>query len=186
MNTSGSTPTTPFRIDHDEKFNQTTHLQYQLPWKRGPWVGFNWRYDGGLVAGAVPFATDTTTPVDLTGFTADQQLQIGLHCGNVFPTLTSPLSSCAPGLLAATRVQIPAPGTENDDHNPPRIAPRHLFDLALGHDNIFGTESRYKVGLQFTAVNLTNQKVLYNFLSTFTGTHFVSPRAFTAEVTFHF
>jgi len=176
----------PFRIDHDEKFNQTTHLQYQLPMKHGPWVGFNWRYDSGLVAGAVPFATDTTTPVDLTGFTADQQLQIGLHCGNVFPTLSSPLTSCAPDLLAATRVQIPAPGTENDDKNPPRIAPRHLFDLAVGHDNIFGSESRYKVGLQFTAVNLTNQKVLYNFLSTFSGTHFVTPRAFTAEVTFHF
>ena len=47
-----------FRIDHDEKFNQTTHLQYQ-PWKRGPWIGFNWRYDSGLVAGrgAVPQAT---------------------------------------------------------------------------------------------------------------------------------
>jgi len=176
----------PFRIDHDEKFNQTTHLQYQLPMKHGPWVGFNWRYDSGLVAGAVPFATDTTTPVDLTGFTADQQLQIGLHCGNVFPTLSSPLTSCDPGLLAATRVQIPAPGTENDDKNPPRIAPRHLFDLAVGHDNIFGSENRYKVGLQFTAVNLTNQKVLYNFLSTFSGTHFVTPRAFTAEVTFHF
>src|SRR5437879_13761393 len=44
-----------FRIDHDEKFNQTTHLQYQ-PWKRGPWVGFNWRYDSGLVAGAGPRA----------------------------------------------------------------------------------------------------------------------------------
>jgi hypothetical protein len=43
----------PFRIDHDEKFNQTTHFQYQ-PWKRGPWVGFNWRYDSGLVAGATP------------------------------------------------------------------------------------------------------------------------------------
>jgi hypothetical protein len=42
-----------FRIDHDEKFNETTHLQYQ-PWKRGPWAGFNWRYDSGLVAGAVP------------------------------------------------------------------------------------------------------------------------------------
>jgi hypothetical protein len=27
----------PFRIDHDEKFNQTTHFQYQ-PWKRGPWM----------------------------------------------------------------------------------------------------------------------------------------------------
>ena len=28
----------PFRIDHDEKFNQTTHLQYQIG-KRGPWAG---------------------------------------------------------------------------------------------------------------------------------------------------
>ena len=45
----------PFRIDHDENFNQTTHLQYQ-PWKRGPWFGFNWRYDSGLVAGPVPCA----------------------------------------------------------------------------------------------------------------------------------
>ena len=55
---AGATPLAPggvFRIDHDEKFNQTTHLQYQ-PWKRGPWMGFNWRYDSGLVAGPVPFA----------------------------------------------------------------------------------------------------------------------------------
>ena len=29
-----------FRIDHDEKFNQTTHLQYQ-PRPNWPWVGFN-------------------------------------------------------------------------------------------------------------------------------------------------
>src|SRR5712692_6177004 len=28
-----------FRIDHDEKFNETTHLQYQ-PWKRGARAGF--------------------------------------------------------------------------------------------------------------------------------------------------
>ena len=26
----------PFRIDHDEKFNQTTHLQYQVPFKHAP------------------------------------------------------------------------------------------------------------------------------------------------------
>ena len=31
-----------FRIDHDENFNSTTHMQYQ-PWQRGPWLGFNWR-----------------------------------------------------------------------------------------------------------------------------------------------
>ena len=48
----GATPggATVFRIDHDENFNQTTHLQYQ-PWKKGPWLSFNWRYDSGLVAG---------------------------------------------------------------------------------------------------------------------------------------
>ncbi len=49
----------PFRIDHDEKFNQTTHLQYQ-PGRRGPWLGLNWRYDSGMVAGAVPFADRST------------------------------------------------------------------------------------------------------------------------------
>jgi hypothetical protein len=173
-----------FRIDHDEKFNETTHLQYQIG-KRGPWVGFNWRYDSGLVAGAVPFATDTTTPVDLTGLTADQQIQAGLFCGNVFPTLASPLTSCAPSQFGATRVSIPAPGTENDDHNPPRISPRSLFDLAVGHDNLFHGD-RYKWSLQGSVINLTNKTALYNFLSTFTGTHFVTPRSYSAELGFHF
>lgn len=173
-----------FRIDHDEKFNETTHLQYQIG-KRGPWVGFNWRYDSGLVAGAVPFATDSTTPVDLTGLTADQQIQAGLFCGGVFPTLASPLTSCAPSQFGSTRVSIPAPGTENDDHNPPRISPRSLFDLAVGHDNLFHGD-RYKWSLQGSVINLTNKTALYNFLSTFTGTHFVTPRSYSAELGFHF
>src|SRR5271170_3033577 len=47
------TGSVPFRIDHDEHFNETAHLQYQ-PWKKGPWLGFSWRYDSGLVAGATP------------------------------------------------------------------------------------------------------------------------------------
>ena len=184
---AGATPSAPggvFRIDHDEKFNQTIHLQYQ-PWQRGPWLGFNWRYDSGMVAGAVPFATDATTPVDLTVLTADQQMQAGLHCGSVFPTLTSPLTSCAPSQYGSTLVSIPGPGTENDDHNPPRIAPRNLFDLAVGDDNIFRGD-KYKVSLRLTAINITNKVGLYNFLSTFSGTHFVTPRTYTAEVGFHF
>ena len=82
-------------------------------------------------------------------------------------------------------VTIPAPGTENDDHNPPRIAPRHLFDLAVGEDNLFHGD-KYKVSLQFTAINVTNKYALYNFLSTFSGTHYVTPRALTAELGFHF
>jgi Carboxypeptidase regulatory-like domain len=175
---------TPFRIDHDEKFNQTTHLQYQ-PWKAGPWIGFNWRYDSGLVAGSVPFATDTTTPVDLTGLTADQQLQAGLFCGSQRPTLSTPLATCAPSQYGSTLVKIPSPGTQDPDHNPQRIAPRSLFDLSVGDDNLFKGE-RYKWSLTLTAINLTNKVALYNFLSTFSGTHYVTPRALTAQIGFHF
>jgi hypothetical protein len=175
----------PFRIDHDEKFNQTTHLQYQ-PWKTAPWMGFNWRYDSGLVAGAVPFAADANGNVDLSGLTADQEFQAGLSCNGVraTPTLALPLS-CAGNQFASNLVKIPAPGTENDDKNPPRIQPRNLFDIAVGHDNIFHGE-RFKWSARLTAVNITNNYALYNFLSTFSGTHYVTPRALTAEVGFHF
>jgi hypothetical protein len=186
---AGQGGTGVFRIDHDENFNQTTHIQYQ-PWARGPWLGFNWRYDSGLVAGAVPFATsanpsDPGYQVDLTGLSADQQLQAGLFCGNVFPTLTSPLTTCPGNLYGSNLVKIPAPGTENDDHNPPRIQPRNLFDVAVGHDNLFNGD-RYKWSLRFTVINLTNKTALYNFLSTFSGTHYVTPRTETVELGFHF
>lgn len=183
--TVGDTGGDPFRIDHDQKFNQTFHLQYQTPWKRGPWIGFNWRYDSGLVAGEVPVAEDTTTPVDLTGLSADQQQQAGLFCGTQRATLSAPLTTCAPALYGSTLISIPAPGTANDDHNPPRIAPRHLFDLAVGFDNLLKSD-RHKISLQFSAINLTNRVALYNFLSTFSGTHYVTPRAMTAEIGFHF
>jgi len=179
-----------FRIDHDQKFSQTTHLQYQ-PWQRGPWLGFNWRYDSGQVASAIPFATsaDPTDPgfqIDLSQLSADQQFQAGLICNGVVATPTKALpASCAPSQFSSTLATVPAPGTENPDKNPPRIAPRHLFDLAVGHDDLFHGD-RYKWGLQLTAVNLTDKKALYNFLSTFSGTHYVTPRTLTAQLTFNF
>jgi hypothetical protein len=168
-----------FRIDHDEKFNQTTHLQYQ-PWKRGPWLGLNWRYDSGLVAGAVPdFATALT-------FDGDQQAAIGLFCGNTFATRSAPLTSCPAGTPhGATRLTIPADGTDNPDKNPPRIAPRHLFDVSVGDDDLLHGD-RYKWSLRFTVINLTNKEALFNFLSTFSGTHFVTPRSESVELGFHF
>jgi len=187
-----------FRIDHDEKFNQTTHLQYQ-PWKSGPWFGFNWRYDSGLVAGAVPCAggncnngpEGSDTVVDASVISPNQQFQAGLFCGPIRATPTTPISSglganlCPASQYGSTLISIPAPGTENDDHNPPRIAPRNLFDLSVGDDNLFRGD-KYKWSLQLTAINLTNNRVLYNFLSTFTGTHYVTPRSYTAELAFHF
>ncbi len=196
----GVTPTSVgangvFRIDHDESFNQTTHLQYQ-PWKNGPWLGFNWRFDSGLVAGPVPCAggncangplgSDTT--VDVSNLSPDQQFEAGLFCGSVHATPTTPISPtglCPASQYGSNLVKIPTPGTENDDHNPPRIASRNLFDLALGDDNLFHTE-RYKWSARLEIINLTNQYSLYNFLSTFSGTHYVTPRTVTGTIGFHF
>jgi hypothetical protein len=181
------TQTGVFRIDHDQKFEQTTHIQYQ-PRPNLPWIGFNWRYDNGLVAGAAPFAATTTSPVDVSYLTPDQQYQAGLFCGSVFATPTTPISpdSMCPGSqFGSTLISVPAPGTENDDHNPPRIASRNLFDLAVGDDNVFHND-RYKWSLQFTVINLTNEVALYNFLSTFSGTHYTTPRSFAAQLGFHF
>jgi hypothetical protein len=168
-----------FRIDHDQAFQQTLHVRYQAT-KRLPWVAFSWRYDSGLVAGSVPdFAT-------ALGLTADQQAAIGLFCGSQFATLSNPIASCPAGTpRGATRIRIPADGTADADTNPPRVAPRHLFDAAVGIDDLFHGD-RFKWSLRFTAVNLTNKVALYNFLSTFSGTHFVTPRSYTAEVGFHF
>ena len=77
------------------------------------------------------------------------------------------------------------PGTGNNDHNPPRIQPRSLFDASIGEDNLFHGEN-YKWSLRLTGINIANKYALYNFLSTFSGTHYVTPRALTAEIGFHF
>jgi hypothetical protein len=39
-----------------------------------------------------------------------------------------------------------------------------------------------KVRVRFSVINLTNKEALYNFLSTFSGTHFVTPRAYQVQV----
>jgi hypothetical protein len=87
--------------------------------------------------------------------------------------------------VGATLVRIALPGTYNADTNPSRIAPHSLFDVALGSDSIWKRE-RYSVGLKLTAVNVTNKVALYNFLSSFSGTHFVTPRTVQGEMTFRF
>src|SRR5882762_2439299 len=174
-----------FRIDHDERYNQTTHLQYQF--RKGPWVGFNWRYDSGLVVSGVP---DAGAALGLTG---NQHVTIGLACNGVFATVANPLTpaNCLAGPVTSKLITVPQggfngiPSQENDDHNPDRVKPRHLFDVAVGEDNLFHGD-RYRWSLRFTVVNLTNKVALYNFLSSFTGTHFVTPRTETAELGFHF
>ena len=55
------------------------------------------------------------------------------------------------------------------------------IDLGLGVDNLFRSD-RTKVKLHFSVINLTNREALYNFLSTFSGTHFVTPRAYQLQL----
>jgi hypothetical protein len=194
----GATPgaITVFRIDHDEVFNQTTHVQYQLPWKKAPWISFNWRYDSGQVAGQVPCAggdcvngpNGSNSVVDVSNLTPDQQFEGGLYCGSVHATPTTPISPtglCPASQYGSTYLSIPAAGTENDDHNPPRMASRNLFDAAVGQDNLL-KKDKYKLSARLTVINMTDKEAVYNFLSTFSGTHYVTPRTITMTLGFHF
>ncbi len=214
----------PFRIDHDEKFNQTTHIQYTIPGDKlwsGLWGGFNWRYDSGMVAGAAPCynplsndpnsaCVNSSTTLDgqpavamvdnnippavnpVTGknmyipLTADEEFQAGLECNGVRATPTQPLPAvCLASEFGSTLITIPAPGTGDNDKNPPRIDPRSLFDISMGMNNIFHAD-HYKVNLTLTAINVADKYALYNFLSTFSGTHYVTPRAMSAKLTLNF
>jgi hypothetical protein len=117
---------------------------------------------------------------------ADQEFEAGFTCNGVAATPTTPLPfNCPASEFSSKYISVPAPGTENDDHNPPRIQSRSLFDLSAGDDNLFHGD-RFKWSLQFTAINVTDKEALYNFLSTFSGTHYVTPRTLTGEVGFHF
>ena len=199
----------PFRIDHDERFNQTTHLEYKMPFRKSLFYSFNWRFDSGLVAGSTPCynATGANTAcadfsfdangnpltlngkpaVDLSSLTFDEQFQAGITCDGVRATYTSGFTICDAAGLTSKLVNIPAPGTEDDDHNPQRVSRRNVFDMAMGDDRIFHShDERYSVGARVTAINVLNKYALYNFLSTFSGTHYLTPRTLTGEIAFHF
>jgi hypothetical protein len=126
--------------------------------------------------------------VDATGapLTADEEFQAGFTCNGAKATPTVALQSvCLASQFGSNLINIPAPNTGDNDKNPQRIAPRNLFDVSLGKNNIFNKE-RFKTDLDLTAINVTNKYALYNFLSTFSGTHYVTPRAMTAKITFNF
>jgi len=171
--------TSVFRIDHDQAFQQTTNIRYQRP-NNGAWVSFTWRYDSGEVAGAV---TDLADALALTGA---QQSAIGFFCGSQQASPGNPITACSGSNYGATRLVIPAPGAFNPDTNPARVAPRNLLDVGFGTDNLFRTSEKTRFGLKFYVENLTNKIALYNFLSTFSGTHFVEPRTYQAEMRFIF
>ena len=169
-----------FRIDHDQAFQSTIDLRYQRP-KNAEWIAFTIRYDSGLVVSGVP---DAGAALALT---PNQQVTIGLACNGVFATVQNPLRGCVlpngtQGLVTSKLLTLPQggydnfPSQENDDHNPNRVQPRTILSLGIGTDNLLHSEGQRRITASLTIDNLTNQAALYNFLSTFGGTHFLNPR----------
>ena len=166
-----------FRIDHDQAFQSTGVFRYQH--KNNEWAALTWRYDSGLVVSGVP---DSDAALELT---PNQQASIGLSCGSLVATYSnSGLSPdlCGTNPIKSTLITLPQAGQENDDHNPDRVKPRHIFNLGLGTDNLFHTEKHERITASIQIANLTNKVALYNFLSTFSGTHFLQPRTVVARI----
>jgi hypothetical protein len=167
-----------FRIDHDQAFQSTANFRYQRP-KGAEWVSLIWRFDSGLVVSGVADANDALA------LTPNQQVTIGLACDGTYATLTSPLTSCG-GTVTSKLITLPQAGQGQDDHNPDRVKPRNVFNLGIGTDNLLHAEGPRRITASLTIANLTNKVALYNFLSTFSGTHFLEPRSVALRVGFVF
>ncbi len=179
-----------FRIDHDQAFQSTGVFRYQH--KNFEWAAFTWRYDSGLVVSGVPDAGSALLGGS-AGLTANEQVTLGLACNGVYATVASPITDCvgpggAVGLVTSKLITLPQggydnfPSLENDDHNPDRVKPRNVFNLAVGSDNLFHREGRRHITASLEIANLFNTVALYNFLSTFSGTHFLEPRSVNAQI----
>ena len=174
-----------FRIDHDQEFQSTANFRYQR--KHAEWISMVWRFDSGLVVSGIPDAGAALT------LTPNQQVTLGLACNGFYATVARPLTTClvpggGMGLVTSKLLTLPQggyagfPSQENDDHNPDRVQPRNIFDLGMGSDNLLHTERRQKLTASLEIANLTNKVALYNFLSTFSGTHFLQPRTVMARI----
>jgi hypothetical protein len=169
---------TVFRIDHDQVFQSTVNARYQRP-KNAEWIALTYRYDSGAVVSGV---SDADAALELS---ANQQTTIGLACGGVAATPSRPITFCN-GAVTSQLLDLPASGQGNPDHNPARVKPRHTLDLGIGTDNLFHREGSVRYTASLEIANLNNVTAVYNFLSTFSGTHFLPPRTLIARIGVNF
>jgi hypothetical protein len=175
-----------FRIDHDQAFQSNVSLRYQRP-KNEEWIALTYRFDSGEVVSGVPNAGAALA------LTPNQQVSIGLACNGVFATVASPITNCigsggAEGVVTSKLLTLPQggyagfPSAENDDHNPDRVKPRNVLNLGIGTDNLLHKEGTRRYTASIEISNLTNVAAVYNFLSTFSGTHFLEPRSVVGKI----
>ena len=88
-----------------------------------------------------------------------------------------------PDLLADPNT---AAGVEllNFNEEPVRTRGRAVIDASVGYD--FIRRDRFRMGVQFAALNLTNRIGLYNYLSVFGGTNYIPSRSFNARLKIDF
>ena len=143
--------------------------------RSAPGRALSWRYDSGLVAGAVG---EHRRRARADG---DQQAAIGFFCGS------DGRHARRADYRAARRVAAPR-GCESRPTAPKttwttrRESRRGICSIWASAPTTCSTADRAKVRVRFSVVNLTNKEALYNFLSTFSGTHFVTPRAYQVQV----
>jgi hypothetical protein len=79
-----------------------------------------------------------------------------------------------------------APGLALVDFSgdPTRVESRFLLNLSAGK-RLFKREN-YSANVQVSLLNLTNETKLYNFLSVFSGTHYIPPRSMSVRLGFSF
>jgi len=117
--------------------------------------------------------------------TPNQQATLGLSCSSNVSTYSNgglTPDTCGNSPVASKLLTLPQAGTSGPDHNPARVQSRHVFNLGLGSDNVFHTEKTTRITASVDIANLTNKVAAYNFLSTFSGTHFLQPRIVFARV----
>jgi hypothetical protein len=171
-------PAGVFRIDHDQAFQSTVVARYQMH-KNAEYFELTWRYDSGLVAGL----NDVAEALTLTGA---QQASIGFACDGITASYYAPPITSCNGPGTSKLLTLPQTGAEDDDHNPDRVKPRNIFNLGVGTDNLFHAEGHRRILASIQAENITNKIALYNFLSTFSGTHFLQPRTVVVRLGFTF
>ena len=108
-----------FRIDHDQAFQQTTTLRYQRP-NHGWWVDFTWRYDTGLVAGAIQ------TVEDALALSGARQAQSASSAATATPPPATRSTPCSASLWRRPSAHSPCRHGESR-HEPAAIdVPPHL------------------------------------------------------------
>ncbi len=140
----------------------------------------------GITSEATEFALDHDEPVAGSFLVAwDSNEKVG-----VFATFEGRYDSGLPTDIGDVNEVLSnpdlAPGLALVDlgKDPIRVKPRFVLNLSAGK-KLYTSENR-TLSLQVSALNLTNQDRLYNFLSVFSGTHYIPPRSVAVRLGFEF